>query len=670
MLAEATRSATGSGTREDRSYRSFLTFEGQRDAIDHALQQVDAWLRGKRYDVDVRTSGYYPLPNGEVVVVHHDLKLATAFRVRLTETDNHGEQWLSSIAMWADRRGGWVSIRVSHTGGKPAKRPGIARALVEALELRDSTYALRTGAPVLRPDDVPDLVEAVTDPGRTGLLFVAATEAGAPDMVTGFVERAQVWARGIDGIAQMVVLDPPATEAFNAAMGRSHEAPPWTIRTYQTRVDPERPGDRRRHRILGTARLAGQDRDVTSLLEHVARSHSSTTSLPSAAAQVLRGLNRVEDRLLLDTAFGPAPTPDASAPTAPVQGVPAPRPVSPPAGPVPTPPAPPRDRPASTPASPATTPEPAVDPATGPDRTDRTDSLLDEVARLQQQVDAAAAALGVPDLSPAAIEEAIARLAAPPTPPAAAPARPEPADPASDRVRRELGERQRRIDELEDALQAVQNLADDAQIEWQEAEERAVEAADESRWLRGELAAQDRYDVAYAPTPPAKVTTLPQDFRDLIDTVKDLEEHGVFFTGDEKVTLKLATQDPTGAFAGKAWEALLTLVDYVRAKRDGVHGTNVKEYLKSTPPGYRGWSLNAYAETETGATMERYGHLRNLPVPPEHFDGATRALMPAHFKLPRLGIVTPRVHYLDHTGISGLIFVGHIGPHLRSPESN
>lgn len=40
------------------------------------------------------------------------------------------------------------------------------------------------------------------------------------------------------------------------------------------------------------------------------------------------------------------------------------------------------------------------------------------------------------------------------------------------------------------------------------------------------------------------------------------------------------------------------------------------------------------------------------------------------WKLPKCGIVTPRMHSPDSTGVDGNVYIGYCGPHLRSRRTN
>lgn len=92
-------------------------------------------------------------------------------------------------------------------------------------------------------------------------------------------------------------------------------------------------------------------------------------------------------------------------------------------------------------------------------------------------------------------------------------------------------------------------------------------------------------------------------------------------------------------------------------------------YLQNTPSGYRTFPPNKFAETETSATMDQWGDQRVFPVPSE-IDISGRKTMQAHFKLGRVGMVTPRMYVLDCWATHKHVYVGYIGPHLRNTQTN
>lgn len=681
QTASATRSSTSVETGDSASYRSYLTFDADSDAPGLALQQVSSWFREKGYgEVDLSESRFERLgERAELVVAHGENRRGHSLRVRLAETDPRGKQWLTSIAMHAPHRGaGWLSLRVGHTGGKPAETPKIARYLMEVLDLRDSDYRVVAGAPIIRPDGVDELLEAICDTDRNGLLFVAATDTEQVDLFAPFVERVEHWARRVHGIAQFVVLDPAATLAFNEGIGATHAATPWAIRTYAPGADPAWEPDARRHRILGTRRLASEDdRTISNIVVRAARKHSSDHKLPEQARAVIKDLNRIEDRLLLDSLFAPSDSqrvadrvvadllPTVTVEEAAEQIVVEAEEVL-----------------AETAAGDNTAFDALADTNSHPAETDTDlgsetpealDDLVDAVDQAISDVAPAVSeylatiemvkqALGVEDLRAETLRQ-IADAASRVSEQAAA------REAITNRVSRELAERQERIETLEDRLTEARVAADDATIEQRIAEDARRSAEDQARWLRRIFDEQGRHDEAWATMPDAEITKVPDDFEELLDRVGALEEQGVVFTGDRRITLGLDDQDTMGNIVASAWECLLVLADYVAAKRAGDYAGNVKTYLKQTPSGYRTVPQTRFGEAETESTLNQWGRQRIFKVPTDVHEDC-EVLMEAHFKLPRCGMVTPRIHYYDHTHASGMVYVGYIGPHLRTKATN
>jgi|GEM_PF-1573388 len=686
----ASTSAPSSEARRDaRAYRSFLTFDAHPRAVRDALQQITAWLRVKGYEApDLSISGLTSLPGqAEIAVTHHRAQRTHSFRVRLTESDRRGDEWVTMISMSAPEGqvgraprigqgagAGWLSMRVSHSGGMTASRPNIAARLIEVLDLRDGSHPAVAGAPAVGVVGVNDLVEALRDPERSGLLFVAATDSAAVDLFPLFTERVDRWVGGIHGMAQAVVLDPAATLAFNAAVGPRYAVPPWSIRTFRTDVDPAFNDEARRHRILGTRRLTAEsDHVITGILTSAARGHATERELPAAAQSVMRALNRVEDKVLLDRLLA---TTDPQAP-----GVAAPEPAK-----------------TLAPLNPVTSPadtaplvdstDPSTQRATAPP-TDSPDLLADDQSAPPH--DSAPSAgrhllstlrriLGIETVTEESIKEAfdasvdraaraiVAQEMA--TRAAQDQARQAAAHENADRLRRTLEERQERIDNLEDDLAQARSSADDALIAENDAEQHRRAAEEETRRLRRLLSDQGRFEEAFAVTTADEAVVYPDSFEDLVDRLPELETLGVVFTGDVRVVLALDDQDTLGTIAQQTWESLLVLSEYVRAKESGVFTGNVKTYLTNTPAGYRSLPPKRFGERESTSTMNRWASERVLPVPTDvEKDGY--ATMEPHFKLPKCGMVSPRLHFLDHTHDSGTgrVYVGYIGPHLTTDDS-
>jgi hypothetical protein len=92
-----------------------------------------------------------------------------------------------------------------------------------------------------------------------------------------------------------------------------------------------------------------------------------------------------------------------------------------------------------------------------------------------------------------------------------------------------------------------------------------------------------------------------------------------------------------------------------------IFDNNFMQYLRNTPSGLRSLSYHKYAPVESEQTGNRKSLLdaRTFPVPIE-VDPSGNALMESHLKLSR----RIRIHFLDDTRGTGLIYVGFIGNHL------
>jgi hypothetical protein len=44
--------------------------------------------------------------------------------------------------------------------------------------------------------------------------------------------------------------------------------------------------------------------------------------------------------------------------------------------------------------------------------------------------------------------------------------------------------------------------------------------------------------------------------------------------------------------------------------------------------------------------------------------------MASHFKIAQSGMISPRLHYIDDTAKTGKVYVGYIGRHLPTKQTN
>lgn len=227
---------------------------------------------------------------------------------------------------------------------------------------------------------------------------------------------------------------------------------------------------------------------------------------------------------------------------------------------------------------------------------------------------------------------------------------------------------QDRIDQLVEEQAHTRWLLDDDELEAAEQQRQLEEREAEVAWLRAELTRAGKFDVAHAPAPQTE-TDPPEDFKQLLVRLQQGKASGVVFTGDADIAVSLDDQDTLQVAVRTAWEALLALSDYVRCRQDGKHDAGVKQFLEQAPEGYARLSPKKLAPTETAMTMQRFGAARVFPVP-TRVDPSGSITMTAHFKLARIGMVSPRLYFHDDYHGSSTVYVGYIGPHLPNTQTN
>lgn len=232
----------------------------------------------------------------------------------------------------------------------------------------------------------------------------------------------------------------------------------------------------------------------------------------------------------------------------------------------------------------------------------------------------------------------------------------------------QMKQQQERIDQLVEEQAHTRWLLDGDALDAAEQQEQ-LEARDaEVAWLRAELTRAGRFDVAHAAAPTARPNA-PENFRELLSRVSQGELPGVVFTGDVGVAQALDDHDTLQVAVRNAWEALLATSDYVKCRNDGRHDGSLKQFLERAPEGYARLSPKKLAPTETAMTMQRFGAFRIFPVPTS-VDPSGKITMTAHFKLARIGMVSPRLYFHDDYHSTGTVFVGYIGPHLPNTQTN
>jgi hypothetical protein len=622
MTELATRDETSSAN----DYRLFLHVQDDgANAVDGVVGQLASWLRKKKgWTPRLDRSGFTVDGGRDLLTIHRESSDGVEFRARLTESSPQGI-WRTQVTVQQPRAGQpWVALTVSNSEGRWVAVPGLAHYLLDTLTLADGSTVISRDAKVVGPTGVDDLLDEVCDPDRQGLYFVAGSRNDEISFSL-FTEQVERWSRQVKGLAQIAVLTPEATEAVRERLGQDHFVRPWTVRTFYPSVDPAVASDGLRHRYLTRQRLVDEpDESIRQLLGRIARRHAALLPTPNAFLHADRALRRLEDRLLVDAISQHLV--DTEPETITLQ-------------------------------EPIVVDTPVVQEDSGQESTAAEETLVEQAESYLALVEMVKKTLGIEELNEATLA-AIAAQAQ----------QSKVVTSSIDRVSEKLDERQAEVEALKVELEASREQYEEMQLDERVAAERASKLEDEARWLRARLDAVGDHQGAHGGVPAEAYTVYPTDFDDLHSRMKDLAAGGVHFTGDPAPMLGLDEYDTLGKLVTTCWDALLVLADYLRARRDGACETNVKQYLLTTPQGYRSIAQKKFGEGETATTMKNWGDERVFAVPTSFAESGS-ARMTAHFKLGKVGMVSPRLYYLDCFSNTGEIYVGYIGPHLTNTKS-
>lgn len=589
-------------------YFAHLRVDAGDDWFPQMYQQVRDWLRvRKRLDVDVAVDLDEARGAAELTVRHRVSGGTSDMRMRLTERGTPQGTWTTDFLVH-DEPGpnDWISLSVRNDQGRFVDVPRLATNLIEVLPVGDGAVTYETHPRILGQGSVEELAEILRDGDRHGLVFVAGTGVADGLSVDGFADRVATWTKQIHGLAQAFVLDPAATEALRELLGTTSAAPAWAIRTYLPGLDPTSRIDSRRHRMLGAERRSAMSDGQIRLL--LGRIARGHAALRSTPSSVVRS-SRAFDRLEDRRILQSIETPRFARPV-----------------------------------------EPSVPHLAPAGSTESVEDFLAQITLVKDM-------LGIDKIDATTIAE-VADLASAPR-----------ADPgALRRVGDQVESLRDRVDGLEDELRLAQQALDDNEVERAELLDALHTREAESRWLRTRLRASGDFESASAVMPDDAASAYPQNFVELVERLQADELSGVVFTGDPGKTRDLDDYDTLGTAVSRCWDICRALSGYVAAAADHrFHG--VAGYLKDAPNGFAAVPPGMHVPGEFEATMNQFGDERLFEVPADVSSTGYRH-MTAHFRLPRIGMITPRVHYLDDLTTTGVVYVGYIGRHLRNTQTN
>lgn len=595
----------GPAATQSRDYRAHMQCAAGDGWMPRAVDQIACWLREKHLDVDLEGPSDLETAGATLSVRRISDAAGEDFSLNLVESNDTG-RWTTALHVHDEPNGSdWITLSVRSGHGGFVNVPRLARYLMQVLPLGDASIEFTDRHQLFRGDAVDRLVALLQDPTRHGLVFVAGMDDRLGIPVPTFAEKVGDWAKEVYGLAQVVVLDPAASRDFQSRVGERFSAPPWTIRTYHPGVRFDDPLDARRHRILGTESLASRK-------DHDIRRLLGDIARQQAATRpedpaVLRARRRLErfENRRLLEALQPVPAAPETSP------------------------------------SPSTPVEIAA-PATG-------EPIGAELALVKR-------ILGLETIT----EESLIELL--------------------ERARQLAGAReavaalQQRVEDLQtiretledDAIQ-LREAVEDAQLEAELVRLDLDDREARLRWLKERLKDHNDFEASYAETPSEFQDSRPKTFGDLLKRIDSLDS--VEFTGDVSEVERLNQIDTNDAALRTAWEAVLALNDYVRARATGACTQGLPHYISHTPSGYRTFPKGKFAETETGITMQGHGKERIFSVPAE-VTPQRQIAMKAHFKLARIGMASPRMHIYDGNPQIPKVYIGYIGAHLTNTQTN
>lgn len=587
------------------TYRTFLSFPSSTGI--EVLEVMDKWLEKKGTGLTFGKSATYRAEDRFAEILTTESSGRTFHRLGMVEKQP-SLNFHTEVVIGQDADEAWLWVNIWSDGDKPAEAPRFIRQLLEAPgPLSDSPLKFRIIEDAAEADRLYDYL---VNPDRELPAFVAGTDIG-PDgsgLEEEFRARAEKWARKTLGLAQFVVLAPEVTDRLEERLGESFAPRRWTIRTYEPALNLADSNDARRHRFFGTERLSQLEPEaVARRLSTIARGIGNRRGAPRQVRAAQSAFTEAENlRLLQGLTQGNEETRQKFA---------------------------------------------RLESAHSED--DEFGFNQNELRHLTVLKELLDVDLFSEDIVESlahryveANEEAVAQIETR--------LRKHTEQAASLEVERDVA--------LEDLQESVLHIA--------QVEQDMQHLRKQVQWLQAELGKAGKDEAAYSEL-YSSVTRdeAPDNFGELLEVMSEFETLGVYFTGDPNITADLDEIDTQGQAVQAAWMSLLTLADYLRARRDGDFQGDMRAYLEDPPSvEYTTVPPKRHATGESKTTMSQYGDERLLPVP-KAVSESGYAHMEAHFRLHPIGIKSPRLHYLNCSS-EGKIYVGYIGPHLRTSGTN
>lgn len=611
LVKDITPKLPSKTVRESRAtYRTFLTAQSN-VTVDQILSVVQKWVDEKHYGVNVQESETRIDESGQCWVetsrITDDVDMS---RLRIVETKPGGDRYTTTIMVGSDTVP-WVWIDIHNDQNQYVAVPRVAKYLLEKFDFYSGTLRMDSKAARISPGDVDKLIGTLRDRYRRVPIILAGSDH-SEDMIEVFEQGLQEWGKQVFGLGGVAILDPDATNYFNKVVGNSFSVSAWSLRTYLPDVEFDIPESSHKHRFLGTSRLVEERPGrVAARLGDYARSAAATMPAPHI---VIDSMNRFERESLNRFSRGLQLPPESQ----------------------------------------------IAEKRKKSKNVQSMDlkqmSAMDDV-QIRMCVADALAWLDVPILDEPHLMDIYEAISF------------RDSAPSLIEVNKRLAKYEQENSHYREELEFYKSLSNEVEAELAQSRELERQNRMGIARLQAQLLEYVAPETAYADIHQNMDLNAPRSMEELLDRLMELRSRGVYFTGDPKVTESLDRHDPHGMIVGSAWECLLVCSDYIRAKQEGIVAGGMFRYLEIQPPGFQIVPQGRHAPRESDTTMNQYGRERIFKVPTE-VDKDGLAVMEAHFRLGKVGMISPRMHYYDNVEHDDRIYVGYIGPHLRTDGTN
>jgi archaellum component FlaC len=607
----------------DPRYRVFqsLFYVDSKPGLEQKLRdELKRWLGEPGRDfsnISLEESGFYAKPGVDLRFVHSVSSEGIAYQAKLSETKESGT-WRSTFTFSLPKsknERGWMLIRIANDEGLRAKPPRLLKYLVESGLVVDGGSQMPLEAQVYRETMLADLFNEIATQDRRTPIFVTATDSSRD--FDQYVAKAKIWAKKLPGLARFVILDPPASATFRRGLGDEFAVPTWTVRSYLPGVAQDVTFDARRHKILGVKRLQEPPARVQGTLETIARGLTYQEVFPDYVNSTLRRLQRLEDKAMIEAIVA---------------------------------------EPEMVESKPAGLTVAKTDRNTPVSNAPR---ISEEVEEYLAKISLVESILGIEEITVESLEH-LSRIAK----------TGYVAQAALESLTREFNLRQDQVESLETynselviGLNEMETEVGMLEEDRRELAERVRNLEKQNQWLLKQIDESDRYQSEFLDLINPEKVQQPKDWEEFVLKIGDVQDWGIFFSGDAKKALELEQYDDVGNFVRSAWDSVLVLRDYIEARRDGTWSQSVHEFIEhegSFPP-------RKHAKNESGVTRRnnKKNNERDFPVPTK-VSSSGFATMYAHFKLGKKGRVDPRMYYLDNFTEVGFVYIGYVGVHLKN----